>query len=883
VKKSRIIHFLTGHQRRKSSGFISYSVVDSMKKFIIVLFFGLYSTGTVQAQLDNGTAGELLWNLYEHVLVISGDGEMPDFTGSYPAPWSDYKDIIEHVIIEEGVTKIGVLAFYECKRIFSVQIASTVTSISDLAFAFCEGLYDITLPLSVTDIGGMAFFLCSSLTSIHIPASVESIGALAFGDCSNLTAIINTSIVPQYIPENIYSGRPANECTLWVPSVSFDLYKEAAGWKDFTIQPFDTELVINKEEIYLFSGATETLTATIAGLGTLVEWESSHPAVATVNPAGTVTAVSPGITIITASIGALEATCMVTVTGNGGNVGTITWEIVDNVLFIRGEGAIPDIFFDNLTLPWHEWKTTITDIDIDEGITSIGNYAFNGFSGISSIAFPTTVTRIGASAFQLCKNLSNVNIPTWITYIGDGAFAGCDLMTVIGVDPSHQVFTSYDGILFDIDMKTLLAFPSGKSGDCVIPESVETIGDCAFLYSRKLTSFTIPATVVRINNYAFESSSLTSITIPASVKNIGVAFMACINLSEIISFIEEPYVINGQTFDGIPPDCILRVPAAAIDDYRNTDGWKHFTNIVPMDDTSINITFDKKEIYLLTGATTSVQVIVSGDLTDFDFMLWDNSAPDVAMTHYVCVTDNIDNGSGSQMLHACTVTIAAIKQGSTAITVSAFENEATCTVTVIQPGTSTIEGIVANTGTENVRVNLYIKVNNSSQTKRGIVGGYVLLATTVPNGNGEYGFENLPEGSYQVEVVMEDYEPEATDEITLSDEETFSDINFTIDPEKGIILVDAGIPTGMEDNFVPDLKVYPNPFTDVLHIMCAAAVETWHAASLQVINTAGAVVHTQTITHPDETIHLGHLPAGMYIIRLENGGIVKTTKIIKIQ
>ena len=129
---------------------------------------------------------------------------------------------------------------------------------------------------------------------------------------------------------------------------------------------------------------------------------------------------------------------------------------------------------------------------------------------------------------------------------------------------------------------------------------------------------------------------------------------------------------------------------------------------------------------------------------------------------------------------------------------------------------------------------------------------------------------------------MGDYEPEATDEITLSDEATFSDINFTLDPEKGVIIVDAGIPTGMEDNFVPDLKVYPNPFTDVLHITCAVAVETWHAASLRVINTTGALVHTQTIISPEETIHLGHLPAGMYIIRVEKGYMTKTMKIIKL-
>jgi len=76
-----------------------------------------------------------------------------------------------------------------------------------------------------------------------------------------------------------------------------------------------------------------------------------------------------------------------------------------------------------------------------------------------------------------------------------------------------------------------------------------------------------------------------------------------------------------------------------------------------------------------------------------------------------------------------------------------------------------------------------------------------------------------------------------------------------------------------------DEKVYPNPFTDVLRITGIADI--WRAVSLRVVNIAGVVVHTQTITRHDETIHLEHLPTGMYIIYLENGERAKTEKIIE--
>ena len=92
----------------------------------------------------------------------------------------------------------------------------------------------------------------------------------------------------------------------------------------------------------------------------------------------------------------------------------------------------------------------------------------------------------------------------------------------------------------------------------------------------------------------------------------------------------------------------------------------------------------------------------------------------------------------------------------------------------------------------------------------------------------------------------------------------------------------SGAPTttDAEELFAIRLNVYPNPFADVVRI-AGMVVETGRAASLQVINAAGVIVHAQTITNPDETIRLGHLPAGVYFFRVEMKGktiMVKTVK-----
>ena len=668
------------------------------------------------------------------------------------------------------------------------------------------------------------------------------------------------------------------------------------------------------------------------------------------------------------------------------NDGLINWEIVDSTLFITGDGPMP-VYDDNNPRPWHEQRELFTGIVIGEGITSICNGAFHSYYHITSVKLPSTLTTIGNHAFVFCYGLTSITIPASVTHIGDGALTGgaltsitvdeanpnyssedgvlfnknkttlllfppgrpgdyiipekvdtiangafefcfkltsvtipksvltighnafyrsginslsisasvtfigdcavggCSNMTSISVDAANPVYSSKDGVLFNKNRTKVVAFPSGIWGDYTIPESVDTIGLSAF-WENKLNSVIIPNTVLSIGVMAFRlSCNLKSITIPSTVKSIGFgafldsdltsviisspeteirdgAFDGC-NLSEIVNYSPAPQVLppNGNFsvfLNKIFSSCILRVPAASIESYRKAEVWKEFINIKAIEE---KLALDIKLMYLLNGATTVINATVADEINPND-VLWNSDHPEVA------TVDNSGNVKG-------------ISLGSSVITASVGMYEARCAVTVIESGISTIEGTINNAGTKKIQVNLFINTNEPGQTKRGILGGYVLLATTVPNDNGEYSFDNLPKGSYQVQVVMDGCESEATDELPLSVDETLPDVDFKV--EQGKIIVIADISTGTEDfpGTGASGNIYPNPFTDVLRIN----VKTWRATSLriQVINTAGAIVHTQTIASPDEIIHLGHLPAGMYIIRLENGGRVKTYKTVKIQ
>ena len=100
----------------------------------------------------------------------------------------ELQEIIEKVIVKEGVTKIGEYAFYDCTSLKSITIPNSVTKIDDFAF-YHTSLESITIPDSVTKIGKSAFSYCASLKSITIPNSVTEIDEFAFYECKSLESI----------------------------------------------------------------------------------------------------------------------------------------------------------------------------------------------------------------------------------------------------------------------------------------------------------------------------------------------------------------------------------------------------------------------------------------------------------------------------------------------------------------------------------------------------------------------------------------------------------------------------------------------------------------------------------------------------------------------
>ena len=182
-----------------------------------------------------------------------------------------------------------------------------------------------------------------------------------------------------------------------------------------------------------------------------------------------------------------------------GTLGSLSWTLDDaGVLTISGSGRMSD-FSPESTYAWRANKDSIQSVVISDGVTRIGNYAFQTCNKLNSITIPDSVVFIGLDAFASC-GLTSIKIPGGVTGIYDYAFHGCSNLESI-----------------------------------TIPDSVTNIGQGAFAFCTNLKSIRIPDGVTRIENYMFQGCwSLTSITIPDSVTSIGYrGFSDCSSLTSI--------------------------------------------------------------------------------------------------------------------------------------------------------------------------------------------------------------------------------------------------------------------------------------------------------------------------------------------------------------
>ncbi len=253
--------------------------------------------------------------------------------------------------------------------------------------------------------------------------------------------------------------------------------------------------------------------------------------------------------------------------------------IVDGVLnsFAIGCGATEYTIPDSVTSIGKGafcFCTSLTSITIPDSVTEIGNYAFENCELLTSATIPDSVISIGEYAFAQTW-LTSVTIPDSVTTIYSGAFACCTLLEAF-----YGKFASSDNRCLIVD-GVLNSFAIGCGAtEYTIPDSVISIGGCAFSDCTSLTSITIPNSVTSIGVYAFsDCTSLTSVTIPDSVTSIGwCAFQYCTSLTSVYCKPTTPPTGEMRMFVNNASGRKIYVPTASVEVYKSADWWSDYAS-----------------------------------------------------------------------------------------------------------------------------------------------------------------------------------------------------------------------------------------------------------------------------------------------------------------
>ena len=560
-------------------------------KVKLLFIFALLLTAVTGARADNsGSCGtDVSYSYVEstHTLTISGTGAMADYDDPAERPWNSYAEEIETVIIEDGVTRIGDYAFYDCTGLTTVTIPASVTRIGSYAFEVCTGLTAVTIGNGVTYIGGDAFFNCTKVEIVYCNANPEELTweedgcddfkkdgstiihvADAAPWIANFTGVVNGTFIDKpYVP--LTWNYDAATKTLTFSGTAIPSYNDPdeRPWKDYV--KVVEKIVISDDVMSIgsraFEGCSDLTTVTIGNGVTYIGGDAffnctkveivycnANPEELTWEEDGCDDFKKDGSTIIHV---ADAAPWIANFTGvvNGTFIDKpyvpLTWNYDADTKTLTFSGTVIPSYEDPEERPWKDYVSEVEKIVISDDVTRIGDFAFEACSGLTTVTIGNGVTYIGFDAFYNCTNVEVVYCyadPEELKWEENGCddfkYDGSTIIHVADADPWYTKFGGeVHGIFrdpstvpltwnYDAGTKTLTF-----SGTEAIPSCNDSDKRPWIDYVSEVENIVINEGVRGIGSCAFYNcSGLTTITIPASVTNIGyAAFNYCDGLTNV--------------------------------------------------------------------------------------------------------------------------------------------------------------------------------------------------------------------------------------------------------------------------------------------------------------------------------------------------------------
>ena len=498
-----------------------------------------------------------------------------------------YCSNLQNIVLGEGITSIGTYAFYNCNNLHNIQCLSetpaslqsnafpsdianycTLTVENENAYVFsdwatyfpfsfyvdgipyrvygrdennnitvqmgtgsgailaesAEGEFEIpqtieyvtsdsTLTFPVVAIADSAFYNLSNLTKVTIPATIQQIGAKSFAGCSGLTEFYTNAKVPPTINTNTANATfqgITSDCVLIVPDSCAAAY-ESSNWGRYF-----ADIIEDRGEN--------------AGLrvGDIVTIENEN-----------------GIKVKYIITSLEEGNCAVSLGTGNQNKPAINAEYAGALTVPETITYYDQTFTVNAVANYALYNTKISEIDIPEHVTSVGNYAFSGCTELTNVTGGENITTIGQYAFYNTK-LTKAFIPDNVETIGNYAFQNISTLKEVVFGPKVQSISRYifsnstniekvvfNGIYTGIPSSILSGYTSLK--EVVLGDQITNIGSEAFYNDYNLVHINLPEGLTSIGQNAFYNcDSLRTITIPDNVTNLSTyAFRSCNNLQSV--------------------------------------------------------------------------------------------------------------------------------------------------------------------------------------------------------------------------------------------------------------------------------------------------------------------------------------------------------------
>ena len=471
---------------------------------------------------------------------------------------------LQEMFIPNSVKSIKPYTFYNCNGINKLAISENVTSIGDYAFYGCSGLDNLIIPNQTERIGSYAFSACTGLKKINIPDSVTTMGKGAFSSDNNSMNISELHIGSglKAIPEEAFKN--CNQLT----SVIVPNTVEEIGSRAFYGCDKLTEITLP------FVGASRDATGYSCSFGYIFDYNTSDY-VSSLYFDGDFAPrygyyYNTGYNGIKYYYDFFVPSSLKTVTITDANqIGKGAFHKCTNISKIVLNDGITSVgdyaFYNN---PWYnnltdefvtigdnvliKYNGTISSVTIPDTVKHIAGGVFKDNSKISEVILPNELLSIGDNAFKGTA-LSTVTIPRSVTKIGTNAFPSCNLKV-------YQPSAGYD---YNSGNKTVLnnSYTKGNdtfyyiiksddtaeiigckttSTELTVPEEIDghavsSIGDYGFAKCTTLKSITIPKNIKAIGKYAFDGcTGLINATIPTTVSSVGdYAFNNCTGLKNV--------------------------------------------------------------------------------------------------------------------------------------------------------------------------------------------------------------------------------------------------------------------------------------------------------------------------------------------------------------